>query len=127
MMKVALPMVDGRFSEHFGGAEAFGLFEVDEVKKAVVSKSIVEAPPHEKGAFPVWLRDQGASVILAGGMGPRAVQMFEQFGIKVVSGVAGGEPETLVKAFLSGTLVTTGEVCSGGHLHHCGDHGHEHA
>ncbi len=123
MMKVAIPMVEGRFSEHFGGSEAFGLFEVDEVKKTVLSTTIVQAPPHEKGAFPMWLRDQGARVILAGGMGPRAVQMFEQFGIQVVSGVVGEDPETVVKAFLSGTLASTGEACSGGHMHHCGDHG----
>lgn len=125
MTKVALPMAGGQFSEHFGGAEAFGLFEVDEVTKTVVSNTMVEAPPHERGAFPVWLRDQGARVILAGGMGPRAVQMFEQFGIKVVTGVQGEDPSALVEAFLAGTLQTTGEVCSGGHLHACGDHGHE--
>jgi predicted Fe-Mo cluster-binding NifX family protein len=123
MTKVALPMVAGEFSEHFGGAEAFGLFEVDEIKKTVVSQTVVAAPPHEKGSFPSWLRDQGASVILAGGMGPRAVQMFEQFGIQVISGVAGKDPAAVVEAFLSGNLNTTGEVCSGGHLHHCGDHG----
>ena len=56
-------------------------------------------------------------------MGPRAVQMFEQFGIQVVSGVAGSDPTAVVEGFLSGTLQTTGEVCSGGHLHNCGDHG----
>ena len=123
MMKVAIPMVEGRFSEHFGGAEAFGLFEVDETKKTIVSKTVVAAPPHEKGAFPAWLRDQSASVILAGGMGPRAVQMFEQFGIRVISGVGGKDPTAVVEDFLSGTLQTTGEVCSGGHLHNCGDHG----
>jgi len=123
MMKVAIPMVGGGFSEHFGGAEAFGLFEVDESKKTIVSKTVIEAPPHEKGAFPVWLRDQGTRVILAGGMGPRAVQMFEQFGIQVISGVAGKDPAAVVEAFLSGTLQPTGEVCSGGHLHNCGDHG----
>ena len=37
MMKVAIPMIEGRFSEHFGGAEAFGLFEVDETPKTIVS------------------------------------------------------------------------------------------
>jgi len=96
---------------------------VDPSKKTIVSKSLVAAPPHEKGVFPSWLRDQGASVILAGGMGPRAVQMFEQFGIQVISGVAGKDPTAVVEDFLSGTLQTTGEVCSGGHLHNCGDHG----
>jgi len=125
MMKVAIPMAAGRFSEHFGGAEAFGLFEVDESRQTIVSKTIAQAPPHERGAFPVWLREQGASVILVGGMGPRAVQMFEHFGIQVVAGVTGGDPEAVVQAFLSGTLSTSGELCSGGHLHACGDHGHE--
>jgi predicted Fe-Mo cluster-binding NifX family protein len=124
MMKIAVPMVQGRFSEHFGGAESFGLFEVDEIGKTILTKNEAEAPPHERGAFPRWLRDQGANVILAGGMGPRAVQMFEHYGIQVVSGVTGDAPETVVRAFLAGTLDTTGETCSGGHLHACGDHGH---
>ncbi len=84
-----------------------------------------QAPPHERGAFPTWLHENGATVILAGGMGPRAVQMFEQFGIQVVAGVGGEDPQAVVKAFLSGDLVSTGETCSGGHLHACGDHGHE--
>ena len=125
MMKVAIPMVQGQFSEHFGGAEAFGFFEVDEQNRSIVSKTFAQAPPHERGAFPRWLHEQGASVILAGGMGPRAVQMFEHFGIQVVSGIAGGPPEAVVQAFLEGTLQATGEACSGGHLHHCGEHGDE--
>jgi len=124
-MKIAVPMVQGRFSDHFGGAEGFGLFEVDEVSRIVVSRVFQAAPPHERGAFPRWLKEQGADVILAGGMGPRAMQMFEHFGIHVVAGVSGGDPEALVKGFLDGTLQATGEGCSGGHLHNCGDHGHD--
>jgi predicted Fe-Mo cluster-binding NifX family protein len=124
MMKVAVPMVAGQFSQHFGGADAFGLFEVDKAKGTILSKTVAQAPPHEHGAFPRWLQQQGASVILAGGMGPRAVQMFEQFGIQVVAGIAGGEPDDVVHAYLADTLVITGEVCGGGHLHACGDHGH---
>ena len=124
-MKVAVPMVAGQFSEHFGGADAFGLFEVDKAKGTILCKTVVQAPPHEHGAFPRWLQEQGASVILAGGMGPRAVQMFEQFGIEVVAGIAGREPDAVMNAYLSGTLEITGEACGGGHLHACGDHGHE--
>lgn len=124
-MKVAVPMIQGRFSDHFGGAEGFGLFEVDEGSKTIVSRSFCVAPPHERGAFPRWLRDQGAKVVLAGGMGPRAMQMFEHFGIEVVAGVRGDDPAALVQSFVNGTLQATGEGCSGGHLHHCGDHGHE--
>ncbi len=124
-MKVVLPVTEGRFSEHFGGAEAFCFFEVDKAKGAILSKTITAAPPHEQGAFPRWLREQGADVILAGGMGPRAAQLFEQFGIEVVAGVAGDDPEAVVTAFLAGTLGPSGELCSGGHLHACGNHGDE--
>jgi ATP-binding protein involved in chromosome partitioning len=125
MMKIAVPMVQGRFSEHFGGAESFGLYDVDETAKAILANIEAQAPPHERGAFPRWLHEQGANVILAGGMGPRAVQMFEQYGIQVVPGVTGDAPEAVVKAFLAGTLMATGDLCSGGHLHACGDHDHE--
>ena len=122
MVRVAIPLTEGRFSEHFGGAEAFGLYDVDEAEKRILTKTVVQAPPHERGAFPRWLYERGAEVILAGGMGPRALQMFDQFGIRVVAGVAGGEPAALVESFMDGTLAASGEACSGGRLHKCGDH-----
>ncbi|MEW5763563.1 MAG: NifB/NifX family molybdenum-iron cluster-binding protein [Acidobacteriota bacterium] len=124
-MKIAVPMADGRFSDHFGGADSFGLFEVDEPARSIVSKASLQAPPHERGAFPRWLREQGAEVILAGGMGPRAAQMFEAYGIRVVAGVVARDPEIAVQEFLAGSLHTSGALCSGGHLHACGDHGHD--
>lgn len=125
-MRIAVPMIAGQFSGHFGGADSFGLFEVDEANKAIVSKTVAPAPPHEQGSFPRWVHAQGAHVILAGGMGPRAVQMFEEYGIRVVTGVGSEDPEAAVRAFLSGTLIPSGEPCSGGHLHGCGGHGHGH-
>ncbi len=124
-MKIAVPMMAGQFSDHFGGADSFGLFEVDEPARSVVSRVSLQAPPHERGAFPRWLREQGADVILAGGMGPRAAQMFETFGIRVVAGIAARDPESAVKEFLAGSLSTSGALCSGGHLHACDDHGHD--
>jgi predicted Fe-Mo cluster-binding NifX family protein len=122
MMKIAVPMENGRFSAHFGGASHFGLFEVDEASRTIVSASVAVPPPHERGAFPTWLKEQGAHVILAGGMGPRAVQIFQHHGIRTVLGIEGGEPQTLVRAYLDGTLVATGEGCGGGGLHDCADH-----
>lgn len=124
MTTIAVPVTKGRFSTHFGGAEAFGLFEVDEAGRQILSKTLVQAPPHERGAFPIWLREQGAGVVLAGGMGPRAAQMFGSFGIRVVAGIVGEDPEAVVRAFLSGTLAPSGELCGGGLLHACGDHDH---
>jgi predicted Fe-Mo cluster-binding NifX family protein len=123
MLKIAVPTHDGRFSAHFGGAGHFTIFEVDEAARAIVSHASCTPPPHERGAFPRWLKDQGVHVVLAGGMGPRAVQIFQQFGIETVLGIDGGEPEQVVLAYLDGTLAASGAGCSGGKLHHCGDHG----
>jgi ATP-binding protein involved in chromosome partitioning len=125
MIKIAIPLSEGRFSSHFGGADAFAILEVEPSAKTILKSEVRAAPPHEQGAFPTWLKDQQANVILAGGMGPRAVQMLEGYGIEVVTGVSGGAPDEIVNAFLSGTLSTSGAQCSGGHLHACGDHGHE--
>jgi predicted Fe-Mo cluster-binding NifX family protein len=125
MLRIAVPTDNGRFSTHFGGAGHFTIFDVDEAARAIVTQASCTPPPHERGAFPRWLNEQGVRVVLAGGMGPRAVQIFQHFGIETVLGIDGGEPEQLVRAYLDGTLAATGEGCSGGALHNCGGHHHD--
>jgi predicted Fe-Mo cluster-binding NifX family protein len=124
MMKIAVPVASGRFSEHFGGAEGFALFTADETSRAITGREMVAAPPHERGAFPVWLRSRGATAVLAAGMGPRASQMLAAYGIEVVLGVNGDDPETLVEAYLEGRLAGGESSCEGG-FHDCGEHHHE--
>jgi ATP-binding protein involved in chromosome partitioning len=123
MSRIALPLVNGQFSTHFGGADQFGLFECDDATRTITGRTIAAPPPHERGAFPVWLREQGVTAVLVGGMGPRAVQILQRFGIETMLGVDGGDPEQIVRAYLDGTLAATGEGCGGGQLHGCGDHG----
>ena len=118
MKKIAIPVLSGRFSSHFGGAEGFALFDVDENEGRIVDRIDHPAPPHAMGSFPAWLRDQGVDVILAAGMGPRAVEMLQASGVEVVLGASGDDPDDLVQAWLNGTLTATGESCH--------DHGHHH-
>ena len=124
-MKIAIPMHDGRFCEQFGGAEAFAFYTVDETSRSVADCHLGAPPEHGRGVFPVWLRQQGATVVLAGGMGPRAANIFAHHGVEVVLGVQGENPESLVRSYLDGTLETTGEVCHEHGFHDCGhDHSH---
>jgi predicted Fe-Mo cluster-binding NifX family protein len=125
MSRIALPLVNGQFTEHFGGAEQFGFFDFDETTRSITARTIAAPPPHERGAFPVWLREQGVTAVLAGGMGPRAVQILQHFGIETTLGIEGREPEQIVRAYLDGTLASSGEGCTGGGLHNCGDHGEQ--
>lgn len=121
-MMIAVPMRGERFSEHFGGAEAFALYTVDETSQEVSQRRDAAPPEHGRGVFPVWLRQQGATVVLAGGMGPRASNIFAQHGISVMLGVAGDDPDTMVNGFLAGTLQSTGEPCHEHGFHDCGRH-----
>jgi predicted Fe-Mo cluster-binding NifX family protein len=61
--------------------------------------------------LPQWLHEQGADVIIAGGMGQRAQGLFAQNGIEVVVGAPGGDPADVAAAYLSGTLETGENVC----------------
>ena len=72
---------------------------------------LVTPPPHEPGLLPRWLHEQGADVIIAGGMGQRAQQLFAEKGIRVVYGVPSDTPETIVTAFLDGTVVSGENLC----------------
>jgi predicted Fe-Mo cluster-binding NifX family protein len=70
-----------------------------------------QAPPHEPGLLPRWLHERGADVIIAGGMGQRAQQLFAQSGMTVVVGAPAETPEQLASAYLSGTLQAGENIC----------------
>jgi len=109
-MKIAIPLASGRLCMHFGHCEQFALLDTDE-SNSIVGKTLLTPPPHEPGVLPAWLGEQGADVIIAGGMGSRAQQLFARNNITVVVGAPADEPEQLVAAYLGGSLETGANVC----------------
>lgn len=110
-MRIAIPLADGKLCMHFGHCGQFALVDVDEASKTIKGTTKLDPPAHEPGVLPRWLHEQGATVIIAGGMGQRAQSLFTQQGIQVVVGAPADEPEALVNAFLGGTLVSGQNVC----------------
>ncbi|MBE9505847.1 MAG: NifB/NifX family molybdenum-iron cluster-binding protein [Chloroflexi bacterium] len=110
-MRYAMPVKGDKLSSHFGPCEAFALFDVDENTREIVGRGEVPSPGHEPGVLPAFLAEQGASVIIAGGMGSRAVSLFEDNRIQVVLGAPEADPEYVMKAYLSGMLSTGENVC----------------
>jgi len=108
-MKFAIPLAEGKLTAHFGHCQEFALVEVED--NQIKSKETLVPPPHEPGVLPKWLHDQGANVIIAGGMGGRALDLFAQNDIKVIVGASALAPEELVKQYLDNTLQTGGNVC----------------
>jgi ATP-binding protein involved in chromosome partitioning len=108
---IAIPVVNGKLSMHFGHCESFALVTVDSDAKTIVSTDYVNPPRHEPGVLPRWLHEQGANVIISGGMGSRAQGLFQQNGISVQVGAPVDTPENIVKAYLKGNLQTGQNIC----------------
>ncbi|MCF7886847.1 MAG: NifB/NifX family molybdenum-iron cluster-binding protein [Candidatus Omnitrophica bacterium] len=94
-MKVAISTDSGHVSAHFGRCPAFTLVEFEDGK--VLSKEEISNPGHHPGYLPEFLKKEGADVIVAGGMGQRALELFSQSGIQVVVGVGGKIDEVITK------------------------------
>lgn len=111
LFRIALPVTGGVLSMHFGHCDEFVLFDVDKEASRIVTQQSLTAPPHEPGVLPRWLHEQNTRLIIAGGMGVRAQQLFQQQGIEVLVGAQGGNPEEIVKAYLAGALQTGNNLC----------------
>ena len=73
--------------------------------------SQVDPPQHEPGVLPKWLAGMQTNLIIAGGMGGRAQQLFADSDIEVLCGAAAEQPESLVEQYLKGDLVLGQNVC----------------
>jgi len=108
-MTIALPVDNGNVSTHFGHSPHFGIFEVR--GKEIIGEKYVEPPPHSPGVLPAWLKEQGVQVVLASGLGQRAISQFQAAGIEVVFGVPIGPAADVVTAYLNGSLTAGDNVC----------------
>ena len=119
-MRIGIPVTGGRLSPHFGHCEQFALIDVDEAQNAISGKELLASPPHQPGMLPPWLAEQGVSLVIAGGMGSRAIDIFRQNGIEVVLGAQENDPEKVVLDYLQGSLVAGANVCDHDHQDGCG-------
>ena len=110
-MRYAVPVSGGGVSPHFGHCEQFALIDVDEERKVIVKKELVPSPGHEPGLLPKWLAEEGVSIVIAGGMGSRAQNLFQQNRIAVILNVLESDPEKAVRDCLAGTLEVGDDVC----------------
>ena len=110
-MKYAIPMSGGKVATHFGHCEQFALIDVDEARNVIVGKEIIPSPGHEPGLLPVWLAEEGVSVVIASGMGSRAQELFRQNRIEVIINVMEDDPEKVVLDYIRGALEVGNDIC----------------
>jgi len=113
-MKIAVASMGSQVAGHFGHCDSFRVFTTE--NGAIVTETNITNPGHKPGFLPNFLGDMGVEVIIAGGMGGGAVDIFNERDIEVIVG-AEGDARAAVTAYLKGELKSTGSVC----------HEHQHA
>lgn len=140
-MKIVIASADnkgleGQVSAHFGRCDYYTIVEVEDGQ--ITDSKVVDNPTlqnHQPGMAPRFIHEElGADVMLTGGMGPRAIEMFLAWDISCATG-ASGRIKDAIDAYLAGKLGGV-EACShsdheegnhedGVHEHHHHAHGQE--
>ncbi len=107
-MKIAIAKDGEMVAEHFGQCVAYDLYIVEDSK--VTGQEYIESPGHAPGMLPKLLADHGANIVIAGGMGPKAVELFHANDIEVILGVTGTIKDAL-ESFIKGKLESGENVC----------------
>lgn len=133
-MLVAVPSespggLDATIADHFGHCDAFTLVQID--NDQVGEAKVLQNPGHgDQGCMgPVmFLKDQGADALVAGGMGMRPLAGFQQVGITVLHKGEATTVRQAVEGIIAGTCKPFAQqhTCGGGdHEGGCGGHEHD--
>lgn len=107
-MRIAIASEKDMVTEHFGHCENFNIFDAEDGK--IVGEQSVANPGHRPGFLPNFLHEQGVDVIISGGMGGGAIEIFNNHDIEVIVG-ASGSAKAAAESYLKGELKSTGSVC----------------
>ncbi len=108
--KIAIPVDNaGNLDSHFGHCKYFAILSIDD--KEIVSEEKIVPPPHEPGLLPVWLAEKGVTDIIAGGMGKRAIDIFNENGVNAFVGAPQISAKELVEGHLNNTLTFSANYC----------------
>jgi predicted Fe-Mo cluster-binding NifX family protein len=120
MIKIAVASENEMVTGHFGHCINFNIYNAE--NNNILSTVSIPNPGHRPGFLPNFLNDMGVNVIISGGMGGGAIDIFNEKGIEVVVGAA-GEAKSAAEAYLAGELKSTGSVChEHQHQDECGGH-----
>jgi predicted Fe-Mo cluster-binding NifX family protein len=118
-MKVAIAKEGDEVSGHFGHCTEYALFNVE--KNKITKTEILQSPGHEPGRLPVFLAEHQVTHVLAGGMGPKAVDLFCANNIDVFLGIS-GPIDSVISDFIAGKIVPGQSSCTHGPDHEgCGN------
>jgi predicted Fe-Mo cluster-binding NifX family protein len=109
--KIAVPVDEnGVLDGHFGHCKFFEIITVE--GNNIVKNERIVPPPHEPGLLPKWLAEKGATDVIAGGMGHKAIQIFNYNNVNVFVGAPQLEATALANGFLNDSIEFTANYCN---------------
>ncbi len=107
--KIAIPLENGVLCSHFGHCEQFALIET--IDHNILTEELVTPPPHEPGLLPAWLAEKGVTDVIAGGMGQKAITLFNQQNINVFVGAQVKSHKELAIDLMNNSLSSGANYC----------------
>jgi predicted Fe-Mo cluster-binding NifX family protein len=92
-MRYAIAADGNQVAPHFGRCERYVI--VDVAKSAEVARDELENPGHEPGLLPRLLNEEGVAYVVAGGAGPRAINLMTELNIGMYAGISGPIDEVI--------------------------------
>jgi predicted Fe-Mo cluster-binding NifX family protein len=111
--RIAIPVENNVLCAHFGHCQSFNFVDVENDK--ITKTTEIVPPAHEPGLYPAWVKQQGATDVICGGLGERAKILFNQQEITLHIGAPVKTPKELVTDLLAGTLQTGNNTCNHHH------------
>ncbi len=115
---IAIPMENGLLCAHFGQCEQFAIVELQDNK--IVAIKEVTPPEHVPGLYPRWVAGFGVTDVIAGGMGEKAIQLFNAQNINAFVGAPQKSARELVEDFIDNKLELSANYCHHDENHSCG-------
>ena len=107
-IRIAVAKRDETISEHFGHCDGYEIFDVE--GKEITNKGFLVYPGHKPGFLPKFLAEKNVDMIISGGMGASAQELFRKNNIKVIVGMSGNVEEA-VRKYLEGEIESNNSVC----------------
>lgn len=127
-LRIAVTYENGEVFQHFGHAEQFKVYEVED--GAIVEWNIVDTNGQGHSALADFLNQNMVDILICGGIGQGAKDALNEAGIQLYGGVT-GNADAAVAAYLKGELKYDANVACSHHEHGeghtCGNHGEGHS
>jgi len=110
-MKIAISTDGENVSAHFGRCPTFTILDISNGE--VIKRANINNPGHHPGFLPQFFNEMGVEYIIAGGMGNKAVGLFNQYNVKQILGIT-GKIEDTINQILEGSLKGGESLCKPG-------------